>query len=132
MIFADRATPGMVDLKRQRRAWLDRALFDGTDMGVEVVGIFLRVGDLEANAIGAHHSGVADLAAGFAIERGLIENDDAALALFQRIDFLAVAQDGGNHALGALGLVAEKFGGADFVPQAEPDRSGRRLTGSGP
>src|SRR5689334_18718308 len=117
MIFADGAAAGAVDVERQRRARLDRALFDGADMGVEVAGIFLRVGDFETNTIGAHDPRIADLTAGFAIEGRLIENSRAALALFQRADFLAVAQHGGNDALGAFRLVAEKLGSAEPLAQ---------------
>ena len=116
MIFADGAAPGAVDVERQRRARLDRALFDGAEMGVEVAGIFLRVGDFETNTIGAHDPRIADLTAGFAVEGRLIENNRTALALFQRADFFAVAQHGGNDPLGAFRLVAEKLGGAELLP----------------
>src|SRR5262249_29056646 len=132
MVFADRAAAGVIDLKRQRGAGFHRAFFDGADMRVEVAGIFLRVGDLETNTVGRHDAGVADLAAGFTIEPRLIEDHAAAFAFFHRTDSLAVAQDGGNPALGALGLVAEKFGSAELLPQRKPGRSRRGFAGTGP
>src|SRR5262249_16912284 len=116
VIFADRAAAGLIDLERQRRARFHHAFFDSADMRVDIAGIFLRVGDFETNAVGRHDAGVADLAAGFTIERRLIEDDAPAPPLFHPLDSLPAAQNGGTPALGALGLVAEKFGGAELPP----------------
>ena len=96
----------MIDLKRERSPRLHGALLDGADMRIDVAGIFLRVGHSEANAVRDHDTGIADLPAGFAVERRLIEDDDADLALFQRADFLAIAQNGSDHAFGTFGFVA--------------------------
>ena len=99
----------MIDLKRECGTLFQRAFFDRADMGEHVAGIFLRIGDLKAHAVRLQDSGIADLAAGFAIERCLIEHDGATLALFQRGNFLTVAHQRGHHASGLLGVVAEKF-----------------------
>ena len=86
----------------------------------------------EANAVGAHAAGIADLAAGFSVERRLVQHDRAGLALLQLGDLLAVAHQGGNDAFGLLGFVAEEFGRADALAHAEPHRFLRGIAGSGP
>src|SRR5690348_12959447 len=101
MVFADRAATRAIDLERHCETRLYRACFDDTDMRVEITGVFLRVRDFETDAVGRHDASVADLATGFTVERRLIEDDRAAFALFQRANFLAVAQHGGYHAFGA-------------------------------
>src|SRR5260370_39810533 len=73
MVLPDRATPGMIDLKRQLGTRLHRSLFDRSDMSENVAGIFFGVGDLKANAIRTHDAGVADLPARFAVQRRLLE-----------------------------------------------------------
>ncbi len=73
------------------------------------------------------HAGVADLAAGLRVERRLVQHDRAGLAGLEARGFLAVLHQRGDHAFGALGLVAQKFGGPELLAQREPDRLGSRL-----
>src|SRR5436305_6153710 len=101
-------------------------------MGKNVPVIFLGIGDLKANAVGAHDAGIANLTAGFTVEWRLIENDNAGVAFFERTDFFAIAQDCRDDSLGALGLVAEKFCGPEFFAQNKPNRAGRRFAGARP
>ena len=77
MIGADRRAPGMIDLERQRRAGLQRALLDGAEMHKEIAGLLLGVGDAKPHALAGHHAGVADLAAGLRIKRRLVQHDGA-------------------------------------------------------
>src|SRR5581483_9923935 len=98
----------------------------------QVAGLLLGVGDTEANAVSGHDTGVADLAAGFAVERRLVHHDGAALALGERSRFLAVLDQRRNDAFGRLGLVAQELGGAAFFAQRKPDRLGRGFAGAGP
>ena len=42
-------------------------------MHEQIAGLLLRIGDAKAHALARHHAGVADLAAGLAIERRLVE-----------------------------------------------------------
>src|SRR5580700_7154279 len=114
MVSADRTAAAMIDVECQRSRRLEHAFLDDAGMHKHIAEMFLRVSDLEAHALAYEHAGVADLAAGFAIERRLVEHHGAALAFFQRFDFLAVAYERGDHAFGAFGLVAEKFSAADF------------------
>ena len=111
----------MVDLELQGGADLQRALLHRALMHEEIAGPLLRIGDAELDALADHHAGVADLAAGLRIKRRLVENDRAGLAGLEAVGILAVLHQRGNHALGALGLIAEEFGGAEFFAQRKPD-----------
>ena len=111
----------MIHLELQRGADLQRALLHGADMHEEIAGPLLGIGDAEPDALAGHHPGIADLAAGLRIERRLVQHDRAGLAGLEAVDILAVLDQRGNHALGALGLVAQKFGGAEFLAQRKPD-----------
>ena len=84
MVGADRAAARMVDFEGQRKARLERAFLDHAGMDEEVAALLLGIGDAEAHAVGGHHAGVADLAARFAVERRLVEDDGAGLALAER------------------------------------------------
>ena len=81
MVLADVAAPGVIDFERERSAGGQRAFLDGAGMHEDVAGMLLRVGDAKAHAVAAHEAGIADLAAGFAVERRLVEHDRAAFAL---------------------------------------------------
>src|SRR5262245_9578635 len=109
MIPADGAAPRMIDLERERSVGLERALLDCAGMDEYVAGVLLGVGDAEAHAVAGHHPGVADLSAGFAVERGLIEHYGTALAGFERGDLLAVLDQRSDHAFGPLGLIPEEL-----------------------
>ena len=54
-------------------------------MDEKVAELFLRVVDAEADALARMSAGVADLAAGFAIKRRLIEDDEAGFAGRRRL-----------------------------------------------
>src|SRR5581483_10042747 len=101
-------------------------------MHEQVAGSLLRIGDLEAHAVATHDAGVADLAAGLTVERRLVEDDSADLALAERSDLLALLDQSGDDAFGALGLVAEEFGRADLFAQREPHGFRGRFAGAGP
>ena len=94
-------------------------------MNDEVAELLARVGDLRAEAGRGDFADVADLPASLAVERRLVEDQRAALASLQRLDFDAILEDRADHALGAFGFVAEKLGRADTLAQSVPDRFGR-------
>ena len=83
-------------------------------------------------ALALHHAGIADLTAGFAVERRLVEDHEAVLAGLELRDLLAVLQQRQHDALGGLGVVAEELGRADALLDAEPDGLRRRLARAGP
>ena len=122
VVGADGGAAGMVHVERERQAGLERAFLDHAGVDKNIAGLLLRVGDAEAHAIAGHHAGIADLAAGFAVERGLVQHNRAGIAGAERRDLLAVAHQRGDDAFGALGLVAEKLGGADLFAQRRTKR----------
>src|SRR5207237_4826757 len=97
-----------------------------------VTRTLLRVRDARADAIGRHRAGVADLTAGLAVERRLVEHHLTALAGLQPGDLVAVAHERSDDALGPFGVVAKEFSGPKFLAQRKPDRLGRSLAGAGP
>ena len=71
-----------VDGKPHRLAGHEAATLDRAEMDEEAVGLLLRVGDTEARAVlRFDRAGVADLAAGLAVERRLVDHDRALVAL---------------------------------------------------
>ena len=123
---ADRGAPRVIDFELQRGAELQRALLHRAEMHEEIAGLLLRIGDAEFDALAGHHAGVADLAAGLRIERRLVQHDRAGLAGLEAVGFLAVLDQRRDHAFGALGLIAQEFGGAELLAQRKPDRSRSR------
>jgi hypothetical protein len=103
VVLADGAAASMIDLERQRRANLERALIDRAGMHEQVACLLLRLGDAERDPLAAHHAGIADLAAGLAVERRLVQDHSAGLALLEGLDLLAVLDQRRDHAFGALG-----------------------------
>ena len=101
-------------------------------MHEEIAGLLLGIGDAEAHALAGHHAGVADLAAGLRIKRRLVQDDRAGLAGLQAFDLVAVLHQRADHAFGGLGLVAQEFGGAEFLAQRKPDVLGGGIAASGP
>src|SRR5580658_1861536 len=101
-------------------------------MHEQIAEVLLRVGYFEPHAVARHGAGIADLAAGLGVERRLIEDDGAALALVEPCYFLAVADECRHNARGTLGLVTEKFRGAELFAQTKPHRLVGRLAGAGP
>ena len=133
VILPDGAAPRVVDLELERRAELDRALLDPAEMHEQIPGALLRIGDGEAHAVAAHHALIADLAAGFGVERRLIEDDGAGLALgrarrppCRRATIAATTPARG------FGLVAEEFGARRLFADREPHRLGRGLARARP
>src|SRR5712692_1381261 len=118
------AAASVIDFKRKCRSRLQRAFLQLAEMREEVARLLLRVGDTEARTLARKNSVVADLAAALAVERRLIEDHRTRLALLERADFLAIAHECRDHALGTLGFVAEKLAGAGFFAQRKPHRLG--------
>src|SRR5580704_4290101 len=98
----------------------------------KVAKLLARVGDFGAEPGRGDFADIADLSAGLAIERRLIEDQRSALARIERLDFDAVLDDRNYDALGGLGLVTQKLGRAGALPQSIPDRFGRSLAGTRP
>src|SRR5580704_17250619 len=120
----DRGAARMVDVELQRSADLQRALLYVADMHPEIAGLFLRVGDAELHALAREHAGVADLAAGLRVARGLVHHDRAGLASFEAVELLAVLHQRRDHAFRGLGLVTQELGRAEFFAQWKPDALG--------
>ena len=91
--------------------------------GVEHVG---------RDALAGQRAGVADLAAALAVERRLVEDDEALVAGGELVDHLAALDQRGDDAFGGLGFVAEELGRADLVGDGEPDLVFAGLAGAGP
>ena len=89
-------------------------------MNKQIAEFLLGIVDTEENAACAHDAGVADLAAGFAIERRLIEDDGSGFAHAENRDFLTVLEDRGDKRLRALHVVAQKFRCSGFLLDGEP------------
>src|ERR1700722_7682373 len=128
MISPDRAAAPMIHLERKRGANLQHALLDRADVDEHIAEMLLRVGDLESHTLTGQRPGVADLAAGFAIERGLIEDYPTAVALLQLGDLLAVLHQRSDYTRSVFGLVAREFGSADLFAQSKPDGPARGPT----
>ena len=78
------------------------------------------------------HSGVADLTAGFAVKRRLIEDDGAALPRLEPLHFRALGDERGDDARGLFRVVAQKFGRAGAVAHGKPQVFRGRFAGTGP
>ena len=121
---ADAVAAGDVDRQLDRVAHGERAAVQRADMDEQVAQPLLRVGHRDHGVADADGAGVADLAAGFAVERGLVgdHHDRAGLGALDRP---AVDHQGGDHALGVGGGVAQELGGTQRLAQVEPDRLDR-------
>ena len=75
------------------------------------ITLFPGVIDNKYAGIGNQFSPVADLAAGFRVERGPIQHNRAGLAFFDTLDYLVVLQQGRNLPGDAQGVVAFETGG---------------------
>ena len=93
------------------------------EMHEEIAGFFCvsRHRELAAGR-GEHRAGIAHLAAGFAVERRLVD-DDRGLACRPRLRSTCLPSTtmACDHALGDMRVVAEEFGGAEFFAQLEPE-----------
>src|SRR5262249_46040628 len=121
-----------VDLELQRVAYLQGALLQRALMHPEIAGLLLRVGDAELRAFAREHAGVADLATGLRVERGLVQHDAAGLTGLEAVDLLAVLDQRRDHAFRALGLVAQKLGRAEFLAERKPHAFGSGVARAGP
>src|SRR6202047_2558215 len=96
------------------------AFFDQSFVNKQIAEFLLGIVDTEANAACTHDAGVADLAAGFAIERRLIEDDGPGFARAENRALLTVLEDRGDKPLRALHVVAQKFRCSGFLLDGEP------------
>src|SRR5580704_6702916 len=96
------------------------AFFDQSFVNKQIAEFLLGIVDTEANSVCTHDAGVSDLAAGFAIERRLIEDDRSGFARTENRDFLTVLEDRGDKSLRALHVVAQKLRCAGFLLDGEP------------
>ena len=132
VIGPDRRAARVIDRELERDPGADFAFLDDAFMHEEVAELLLRIGDAKAHAGGAHDAGVADLTAGLAIKRRLIENDRSRSRRAEPIGRASVPDDRRDDAFRPLRLIAEKIGRPGLFPDREPDVFGRRLAGSGP
>ena len=74
----------MIDLKLNRLAHFEAALFHTAGMHKQVAQLFMCVSDAEQRALGAANDTlVADLPAGLAIERRLVQHDRRLVAALE-------------------------------------------------
>ncbi|EGY00849.1 hypothetical protein AZA_84542 [Nitrospirillum viridazoti Y2] len=134
VVGADVAPAAAVHAQLHQLSGRKRAVGDGADVGEDGAQLLLRVADGHLDATGAEdHAAVAHLAAGLAIERRLVHQDDDVLAGGGLVQLVAVAvQHGRDLALGVLGVVAQELGGAQLILQLEPHPLGRGLAAAGP
>ena len=107
MVGTGRRAAGMIDLKLHGLAELQGCAFEAALMKEEAAELLLRVGDGEARAARACDLAlVADLAARFAIEGRLIDDDDALVAGLQLLHARAVLDERHDLARGGLARIA--------------------------
>src|SRR5689334_4456935 len=82
--------------------------------------------------IGRDDAGIADLAAGLAVERRLVDDDLHFVAAGSLSNGSTVLDDRLDDAFGALGGIAEKLACAMLFAQLEPDGFCRLIAGAGP
>src|SRR5262249_56251742 len=75
MVLPDGLPARVVDLERERRAGLERALLQHAEMHAQIARLLLGVGYAQQHAVRAHGTGIADLTARLGIERRLIEDN---------------------------------------------------------
>src|SRR3954468_1683642 len=121
VVGANAGAAGVVDGKFEGMADLEGALLDDDVVHEEVAELLLGVGDAHAHVDRRHGAGVPDLTAGFAVERRLVEDDEAALAGRELPHLFARLDDREHHALGDLGVVAEELSRADTLLEGEPE-----------
>ena len=90
------------------------------------------VGDLGNTGLGADKALIAHLSATFGVERRLVHHDLYGCPSFSRPDFSPIAHQRVDLTLGCLQLIAQEFGGAMGLGQAEPNGGIRRATGPRP
>ena len=93
VVGADGAAAVVVDGKLGGGAAGEGALGDAALVDEEA-GLLADVGDLDAGLVGAQRAGVADLAAGFGVERRLVEDDLHVGADVRALDRVAADDEG--------------------------------------
>src|SRR3546814_15093277 len=102
-------------------------------MHVQQAELLLGVADGHLGAAGGDdQAGIADLAAGFGIERRLVQHNRNVRAGLRLGDRLAADPDGIDAAFGGFRVLAEEFAGAVFFANIHPDLLGRGSTGHRP
>ena len=133
VVGARRRAARVLDLEIDLVARFERTLLDLSLMHEQAAGLLLRIGDAEQRlALAADDALIADLAAGFAVERRLVDDDRRLVAGLEAFHLLAVLDESDDLARRGLRLVAEELGRAGLLLQLEPDRLGRRLAGALP
>ena len=101
MVGAHRGRALAVDPQLDRVADRERALGHLAEVHEQIAQLLLGVGDGDLGAVGAEHPPVADLAAGLAVERRLVDDDgDVAGRPRRFFDLLPVDDDGQHLAFG--------------------------------
>ena len=90
-----------------RVADLERPLLYYAHMREDFTELLLRLCHIEMDALRPHDdANIAGLPAGFAVERRLVDDDDAFLALLEQLDGLAALEAARPPRLRRLGVVA--------------------------
>ncbi len=122
----------MIDFERNRLAARNLALLDGGMVNEQAAPLLLRVGHAQNRLVGPDRAGIAHLAAGFAIERRLVDDEGDGIALSCGFHRSAILDERQGDALGLFGVVAEKLGRLVLFAKLEPDRLGRLVAGALP
>ena len=101
-------------------------------MNEDALALLLRILDCDSKTFSGDRAGIALLAAGFSIERGLVDYDRNNIAFSNGLYFRAIADKRSDNAFGNLGLVSEKFRRTDLILDTEPDRFGCSFTRTSP
>ena len=96
----------------------EAAGFHGGPVNPEFFADFLHVVDSEQTIAQGHGAAVADLAAGFGVEGGGVEDDLNVMACRYFGYFFAVAEQADHVGLGGEFVVADEFGGVVVYPVA--------------
>src|SRR5581483_9304563 len=124
----DRAAPLRVHRRGRLLSGADRAPIDRADVRDHALGGTLRVLDADAASRERDHPGVADLAAGLAVERRPLEEDLYRLALRRRLDSAAVDPQCGDGGGGAELAIAGELRTRQVLGLGEPVRDGAART----
>ena len=120
MVGADAATARGIDVELHDIADADAALGNARLMRMQLAERLGRRFDNGLETASRNRSRVSGLAAGFAVERRLVGEDDDGVARARRFHARAVLDDGDHLALRGVGGVAREFGRAEFLGDVEP------------
>ena len=130
--FPDSLPPGAVDREVGGLAHLDVAGGNFGSVPVEALQGMPGVEDRQGSGFGGDRTGVTDLAAGFGIERGDVDEDLDLLAMLGPLDHLAVAHDRQDPAGAGLGFVSGEHGRSGLVDDAPVKLAGHRRIATSP